>query len=974
MPKSKYSLQESKRPKAIREFTDREDFIQTFDRYISNYTYNKYQILMYHGIGGIGKTTLQHELIRHLKDNIHQEVIWARIDFEEPQVRTVTQALRRLRDDLGKSPFNLQFYSFDLAFATYWKKSNPDIPLNGENFTLIEHSEILIACMDILGDFPLFGLLPKLGKAVAKGSKKFQIWWNTRGNRELQEIQEKEPYEIVRWLPALFASDITHFIQEHQKKLVVFLDTYEALWETSEERTEGRFFREDEWVRDLVNESKGVLWCISGREKLRWSEWDVEWAGLVEQHLIGDLSDEDATRFLNVAGLQDKEVIAAIVHAAKGVPFYLDLALDSWETLIEKGNEPRADIFQVDHYELFTRFMKYLDAHEQEMLKVLSIPRLFDQTLFNDLIEEFKTGYIPARFQELMRFSFVVEIETKRIYALHELMRANLQTIMSDTIKQKIHHYLFTKYDAQLHINDKELITAHHLSCLEEALFHAMGYQGSDRITDWFCTIVKPFEQSAKWELLLRLYQDLTAFLRKSAGKEHPNTVTSMNNLAVLLEKTGHYGEAEAIARSVLDINQHLWGNEHPITATSMNNLAAVLERTGRYDEAESLIRSALHIRQRIFGDEHPDTATCINNLANLFRIAGRYSEAESLFRTALDISQHILGNEHLDTATCMNNLAAVLDLVGQYDEAESLFRTALDINQRIIGNEHPETAKSMDNLANLLLHMGRYSEAESLFRMALDIRQDILGEEHPETAVSMNNLSGLLQETGHYKEAESLCRIALDIMQDNLGKEHAETVMMMDNLAVLLEKIGQYDEAESLFRTALDIKQRMLGNEHPITATSMNNLAATLERTGRYDEAESLSRTALEIHKRIWGVEHPNTIKVLYNLAVLLQTTGQYDEAESLFRNALDSSQRIWGNEHPDTATSMHNLAALLIKIGRYGDAEPLARTALDIRQRIWGNEHPDTATSMNNLAALLMKIGRYGDAEPLARTALDI
>ena len=60
-------------------------------------------------------------------------------------------------------------------------------------------------------------------------------------------------------------------------------------------------------------------------------------------------------------------------------------------------------------------------------------------------------------------------------------------------------------------------------------------------------------------------------------GKEHPNTLTSVNNLALVLQYQGKYDEAEAMNRQALDGYEKVLGKEHPDTLTSVNNLALVL-------------------------------------------------------------------------------------------------------------------------------------------------------------------------------------------------------------------------------------------------------------------------------------------------------------------------------------------------------------------------------------------------------------
>ena len=51
-----------------------------------------------------------------------------------------------------------------------------------------------------------------------------------------------------------------------------------------------------------------------------------------------------------------------------------------------------------------------------------------------------------------------------------------------------------------------------------------------------------------------------------------------MNNLALVLRIQGKYEEAEEMHRRALELKEKVLGPEHPSTLTSMNNLAVVLE------------------------------------------------------------------------------------------------------------------------------------------------------------------------------------------------------------------------------------------------------------------------------------------------------------------------------------------------------------------------------------------------------------
>nr|VFK14111.1 MAG: Tetratricopeptide repeat-containing protein [Candidatus Kentron sp. FM] len=468
------------------------------------------------------------------------------------------------------------------------------------------------------------------------------------------------------------------------------------------------------------------------------------------------------------------------------------------------------------------------------------------------------------------------------------------------------------------------------------------------------------------------LYQRALAASERVLGKEHPDTLSSLGNLALLYQAQGRYGEAEPLLQRVLATRERVLGRKHPDTLASLNDLALLYDAQGRYGEAEPLYQRALAARERVLGKEHPDTLTSLNDLALLYKEQGRYSEAEPLYQRTLAARERLLGKEHPDTLASLNNLAWLYDAQGRYGEAEPLFKQALAARERVLGKEYPDTLQSLNNLALLYQNQGRYGEAEPLLQQALTAYERILGKEHPDTLLSLNNLAGLYEKQGRYGEAEPLLQQALTAYERILGKEHPDTLLSLNNLAGLYEKQGRYGDAELLYQQALATRERVLGKEHPNSLTSLNNLAVLYYAQGRYGEAEPLFKQALAASERVLGEDHPYTLNFLNNLAALYDSQGRYGKAEPLYQRALATRERVLGKEHPDTLISLGSLAVSYDNQGRYGTAEPLLRQVLATSERILGKKHPYTLAFLNNLAMLYQKQGRYGEATPLYQRAL--
>jgi|GEM_PF-3051591 len=109
----------------------------------------------------------------------------------------------------------------------------------------------------------------------------------------------------------------------------------------------------------------------------------------------------------------------------------------------------------------------------------------------------------------------------------------------------------------------------------------------------------------------------------------------------------GSYSLAEPLNRRALEARERTLGLEHPDTLGSLNNLAILLRDKGDLAGAESLNRRALEARERTLGLEHPDTLGSLNNLAVLLKAKGDLDAALPLFERAVRGAQTKLLPNH---------------------------------------------------------------------------------------------------------------------------------------------------------------------------------------------------------------------------------------------------------------------------------------------------------------------------------------
>jgi tetratricopeptide (TPR) repeat protein len=116
-------------------------------------------------------------------------------------------------------------------------------------------------------------------------------------------------------------------------------------------------------------------------------------------------------------------------------------------------------------------------------------------------------------------------------------------------------------------------------------------------------------------------------------------------------------GLAISIGEALLSDQLEALGNDHPDSLTTLNNLAHAYESAGRRDEAISLYEQGLSAFVQVFGDDHPGALISRNNLAGAYLSAGRLDEAISLYEQTVAVSLQVLGNDHPSTQMYRENL-----------------------------------------------------------------------------------------------------------------------------------------------------------------------------------------------------------------------------------------------------------------------------------------------------------------------------
>jgi len=252
----------------------------------------------------------------------------------------------------------------------------------------------------------------------------------------------------------------------------------------------------------------------------------------------------------------------------------------------------------------------------------------------------------------------------------------------------------------------------------------------------------------------------------------------------------GNYDHAMELYSRIVEIREKVLGKEHPDTATAYNNIALVYAKQGDDNKALEWYHKALAISEKVLGKENLAFATIYNNIADIYSHQGNYPEALEWFHKALAISEKVLGKEHPDTATAYNNIALVYAKQGDDPKALEWYGKALAIREKALGKEHPDTAVTYGNIALVYTSQGGYPEALECHHKALAVFEKALGKEHPSTATMYSNIAFAYSHQGdHLKALEWYIKSYEALLK--WGENHPNTSLIRNNMSIAHRNAG---------------------------------------------------------------------------------------------------------------------------------------------------------------------------------------
>lgn len=185
------------------------------------------------------------------------------------------------------------------------------------------------------------------------------------------------------------------------------------------------------------------------------------------------------------------------------------------------------------------------------------------------------------------------------------------------------------------------------------------------------------YYQTDEKEAAVELARKAVIVTERTMGVDSADTILSYLNLSLFEHASGNTKTALVYIKHAMDIWKIIYGANHPDSITTMNNAAVMLQHLKQYTDSRKWFEASLAICENLFGKESINTATILFQLAQALALDQDSKAAVGKMREAYNIFLAQLGPEDRNTKEAENWLEQLTQ------NAVSIAKHAKDIQAR---------------------------------------------------------------------------------------------------------------------------------------------------------------------------------------------------------------------------------------------------------------------------------------------------
>ncbi|KAL4743420.1 clustered mitochondria protein [Aspergillus similis] len=158
------------------------------------------------------------------------------------------------------------------------------------------------------------------------------------------------------------------------------------------------------------------------------------------------------------------------------------------------------------------------------------------------------------------------------------------------------------------------------------------------------------YYQTDEKDAAVELARKAVIVTERTLGVDSADTILSYLNLSLFEHASGNTKVALAYIKHAMDLWKIIFGSNHPDSITTMNNAAVMLQHLKQYSDSRKWFEASLSVCESLFGKQSINTATILFQLAQALALDQDSKAAVGKMRDAYNIFLSQLGPEDRNT------------------------------------------------------------------------------------------------------------------------------------------------------------------------------------------------------------------------------------------------------------------------------------------------------------------------------------
>lgn len=158
------------------------------------------------------------------------------------------------------------------------------------------------------------------------------------------------------------------------------------------------------------------------------------------------------------------------------------------------------------------------------------------------------------------------------------------------------------------------------------------------------------YYQTDEKDAAVELARKAVIVTERTLGVDSADAILSYLNLSLFEHASGNTKTALAYIRHAMDLWKIIYGSDHPDSITTMNNAAVMLQHLKQYSDSRKWFEASLVVCENLFGKQSINTATILFQLAQALALDQDSKAAVVKMRDAYNIFLNQLGPDDRNT------------------------------------------------------------------------------------------------------------------------------------------------------------------------------------------------------------------------------------------------------------------------------------------------------------------------------------